>query len=177
MKTLKMITLFALTVLFTPFVTSAQEPIPILEFENAAANAQLVKNYTAALVKGDVTTMAAQFAEDAEIYGLSGAPLNKMNRTQLSEYFKGNFAEATYVIDENTAYLPLKVTDGNNKGEWVMVWTTVTVTIKESGKEIAIPAQLTCFIEKGKITRIMHYYDQLNVAQSQGYTLQPPSGE
>lgn len=58
-----------------------------------------------------------------------------------------------------------------------MIWTTDTISNKETGQEIAIPVQVTSYIVNGKIAMIAHYYDQLNVVMSMGYTLQPPSKE
>ncbi|CAM4404891.1 nuclear transport factor 2 family protein [Zobellia nedashkovskayae] len=177
MRTINKITLFTLAVLFTPLIFNAQEISATMEFENAEANVAIVSNYVNALQNEDVQTMVAQLADDAKIYGLTGGPSNEMSPTQLSEYYKESFATTKHKIDENTAYAPIKVTGGINEGEWVMVWTTDTISHKETGQEIAIPAQVTCILENGKIAMMAHYYDQLNVMMSMGYTLQPPSKE
>ncbi|SIP99954.1 nuclear transport factor 2 family protein [Maribacter ulvicola] len=175
MRTIKMTMLFMLAVLLTPFINNAQEISATMDFENAEANVAVVSNYVNAVHNEDVETMVAQLADDAKIYGLSGGPTNVMNSSQLSEYYKDSFETATHSIDSNTSYAPIKVTGGINEGEWVMVWTTDTISNKKTGQEIAIPAQVTCVVKDGKITMMAHYYDQLNVMTSMGYTLQPPT--
>ena len=175
MRTIKMTMLFMLAVLLTPFINTAQEVSATMDFENAEANVAVVSNYVNAVQNEDLETMIAQLADDAKIYGLSGGPTNVMNPSQLSDYYKESFATSTHSIDANTSYAPIKVTGGINEGEWVMVWTTDTISSKETGQEIAIPAQVTCVVEDSKITMMAHYYDQLNVMTSMGYTLQPPT--
>ncbi|MBU2973766.1 nuclear transport factor 2 family protein [Zobellia sp. B3R18] len=177
MRTIRKIMLFTLTLFFTPLIFNAQEISATMDFENAEVNVAIVSNYVNALQNEDVQTMVAQLADDAKIYGLTGGPSNVMNPMQLSEYYKESFTTTKHKIDENTSYAPIKVTGGINEGEWVMVWTTDTISSKKTGQEIPIPAQVTCFLENGKITMIAHYYDQLNVMTSMGYTLQPPSKE
>ena len=167
--------LFMLAVLLTPLINTAQEVLATMEFANGEANVAVVSNYVNAMQNEDVNTMVAQLADDAKIYGLTGGPTNIMNPSQLSEYYKASFETTKHSIDPNTSYAPIKVTGGINEGEWVMVWTTDTITSKKTGQEIAIPAQVTCLVKDGKITMIAHYYDQLNVMTSMGYTLQPPT--
>lgn len=175
MRTIKMTMLFMLAVLLTPLINTAQEVLATMEFANGEANVAVVSNYVNAMQNEDVNTMVAQLADDAKIYGLTGGPTNVMNPSQLSEYYKASFETTKHSIDPNTSYAPIKVTGGINEGEWVMVWTTDTITSKKTGQEIAIPAQVTCLVKDGKITMIAHYYDQLNVMTSMGYTLQPPT--
>lgn len=175
MRTIKMTMLFMLAVLLTPLINTAQEVSATMEFANGEANVAVVSNYVNAMQNEDVDTMVAQLADDAKIYGLTGGPTNVMNPSQLSEYYKASFETTKHSIDPNTSYAPIKVTGGINEGEWVMVWTTDTITSKKTGQEIAIPAQVTCLVKDGKITMIAHYYDQLNVMTSMGYTLQPPT--
>ena len=175
MRTIKMTMFFMLAVFLTPLINTAQEFSATMVFENAEANVAVVSNYVKAVQNGDLETMVAQLADDAKIYGLSGGPTNVMNPSQLSEYYKESFAATKHSIDPNTSYAPIKVTGGINEGEWVMVWTTDTISNKKTGQEIAIPAQVTCLVENDKITMMAHYYDQLNVMTSMGYTLQPPT--
>ncbi|SFR56441.1 MULTISPECIES: nuclear transport factor 2 family protein [Maribacter] len=175
MRTIKMTMLLTLIVLFMPLVNNAQEISATMDFENAEANVAVVSNYVNAVQNGDVETMVAQLAGDAKIYGLNEVFTDAMNPSQLSEYYKASFATSKHSIDPNTSYAPIKVTGGINEGEWVMVWTTDTISSKKTGQEIAIPAQVTCVVEDGKIKMMAHYYDQLNVMTSMGYTLQPPT--
>lgn len=60
MKTLKKIFAFAVVLMLAPVITSAQEGIVTLEFENADTALEVVQNYTNALQAGDVAAMNAQ---------------------------------------------------------------------------------------------------------------------
>lgn len=175
MRTIKMTMFFMLAVFLTPIINTAQEFSATMDFENAEANVAVVSNYVNAVQNEDLETMIAQLADDAKIYGLNAGFSEAMNPSQLSEYYKESFATTKHSIDPNTSYAPIKVTGGINEGEWVMVWTTDTISNKKTGQEIAIPAQVTCVVEDGKIKMMAHYYDQLNVMTSMGYTLQPPT--
>lgn len=115
MTIIKMIMLFTLTMLLNPFFNYAQEQSVTLEFENAAANTELVKNYTMAVEKGDTATMVAQLADDAKIYGLSENFNNPMTITQLTDYYTESFKITNHSLDKNTSYLPLKVTVDQTK--------------------------------------------------------------
>ncbi len=155
------------------FISNAQEPDVTLEFENAAKANQLVRDYTAALQAGDVDKMNAQLHDKAMIHGLNGA-LDSLNVTQHKDYFINNMKNYTHSISGDL-YLPVKVENNWNEGEWLLSWGTNTITNKKTSKEIEVPFHIVSMIEDGKIVLIRYFYDLLNVATGQGFTLTPPA--
>ena len=172
MKISKTIMILAFLMLASSFIVIAQEAKVTLDFENAETAEQLVRNYTSALQKGDVAEMNAQFSEKAMIYGLGGG-LDSLTVEQHKEYFTNSTNQYTHSISGNL-FLPVKVEDNWNEGEWLLSWGTNTVTDKKTGKEIVIPYHSVSRIEDGKIVFMRYFYDMLNIVTSQGFTLTPP---
>ncbi|SDS29436.1 SnoaL-like domain-containing protein [Formosa sp. Hel1_31_208] len=157
-----------------PMLLIAQDAKPktSLEFENAAKANELIRNYTAALQEGDVDKMNAQLHEKAMIYGLGGG-LDSLNVEQHKAYFTNSTNQYKHSISGDL-YLPVKVEDNWNEGEWLLSWGTNTVTDKKTGKTIEIPYHSVSMIEGDKIVWMRYFYDMLNIMESQGFTLTPP---
>ncbi|MFT4612441.1 MAG: ketosteroid isomerase-like protein [Glaciecola sp.] len=175
MRTFKTTILWALLVMLTLTVkaqTSDSEVKVTLEFENAKTAIQIVQDYTAALQKGDVDKMNAQLHEKAMIHGLGGA-LDSLNVMQHTDYFKQSTDQYTHSISSDL-YLPVKVENNWNEGEWLLSWGTNTITDKKTKTQIIAPYHSISLVEDGKIVFMRYYYDMLNIATSQGFTLVPP---
>ncbi len=170
MKTIKITVLAAIMLLLTPSITTAQEST--MDFENSASITAIVKKYVAALQKGDVATMNAQLSKDAMTYGVGGG-LDSLTVKQHKEYFKESTSEYNHSISRDM-YLPVKVTDNWNEGEWVLVWGTNTVTNKKSGVIIPIPFHIAILVANGKISQMYYFYDMLNIISKEGWTITPP---
>lgn len=172
MKISKKIIVLALFVFGGHFISNAQEGDVTLEFENAELAGKLVRNYTDALQKGDVAGMNAQLHENAMIYGLGGG-LDSLNITQHKEYFMNSTNQYTHSI-AGDLYLPVKVENNWNEGEWLLSWGTNTITNKKTGKIMQVPYHTVSIISDGKIAMIRYFYDMLNIVTNQGYTITPP---
>ena len=173
MKTLKKIFAFALVLMLAPMVSSAQEMAVTLEFQNAATALEVVQKYTKALQAGDVATMNAQLAPNTMIYGLGGG-MDSLTVAQHKNYYTESTKNYNHSLTDEL-YLPVKVTDNWNEGEWVLSWGTNTITDKATGKTITIPYHTASMVENGKITYIRYWYDMLNILQGQGYEIKPPA--
>lgn len=173
MKIFKNSIAFAVVLMLTIMTTRAQEAAVTLEFPNAASSLEVVQKYIKALQAGDVATMNAQLAPKAMIYGLGGG-LDSLTAAQHKEYYTTSTTNYKHTIS-GELYLPAKVTNSWNEGEWVLAWGTNTVTNKATGKTIAIPYHTASRLENGKITFVRYWYDMLNLLESQGYTITPPS--
>ncbi|MDN3493681.1 nuclear transport factor 2-like protein [Winogradskyella bathintestinalis] len=171
MKISKRMIILALLILGISINANAQEQKATLDFKNSAVAEKLIRTYTEALQKGDVTTMNAQLDEKAMIYGLGGG-LDSLNITQHKAYYTSSTNEFTHSISGDL-YLPVKVENNWNEGEWLLSWGTNTVTNKKTAKEIIIPYHTASMVANGKIVFIRYYYDMLNIATSQGLTLTP----
>lgn len=173
MKSLKAIMALVFIMILTPMISNAQDPVVTLEFANAATAMEVVQNYTKALQAGDVGTMTAQFAPDAMTYGLGGA-LDSLTVTQFREFYTNSTNQYKHSLSQEL-YLPVKVTNNWNEGEWVLSWGVNTLTNKETGKVISIPYHTAHRIANGKITFSRYYYDNLNVVSGQGFEIKSPS--
>lgn len=174
MKNLKTILSFALFILLlSANQLNAQGPEVTLEFENAISAEQIVKNYINALQNGNVEAMNALLADDAMVYGLGGGK-DSLNVAQHKEYYTNSTAQYIHSISRDL-YLPVKVNNNWNEGEWILCWGTNTVTDKKSGKQIPIPYHTANKIDNGKIVKVYYYYDMLNIGQSQGFKLTKPN--
>ncbi|GAA0877468.1 hypothetical protein GCM10009119_04360 [Algoriphagus jejuensis] len=158
-----------LVMVLTIMSTKAQEVT--LDFNNAASILQLTQQYVGALQAGDVSKMDAALAQNAMIYGLGGA-LDSLTKAQHKEYYTTSTTNYTHTIT-GELYLPVKVTNNWNEGEWVLAWGTNTLTDKATGKTITVPYHTASLIENGKIIRVHYWYDMLNVLQSQGFQITP----
>lgn len=173
MRTLKITFLLTLAVFLTAFVSSAQEQEVTLEFDNAATANEIVQKYIMSLHKGDVNTMNAQLADTAMVYGLGGGQ-DSLNVAQHKEYFVNSTATFEHSIAQDL-YLPVKVTNNWNEGEWVLCWGVNTITNKETGAKIPISYHTVNLVQNGKIIMMRYFYDMMNVMTAQGYTINPPA--
>lgn len=170
MKSIKMAVLLAIIFMLSPTNTKAQEST--LEFENAESATTLVRNYVTALQKGDVEKMNAQLSKDVYIQGLGGG-LDSLNYKQHKEYYNESISNYVHKISQDL-YLPVKVTNNWNEGEWVLSWGTNTITNKKTKKEIPVPYHTASLVADGKIIRLIYFYDMLNILAKDGWSITPP---
>lgn len=173
MKILKNIMALAIVLMLTIMTSVAQEPVVTLEFQNAASAMEVVQKYTKALQAGDVATMNALFAPGAMIYGLGGG-MDSLTVAQHKEYYTTSTTNYKHSLSQEL-YLPVKVTNNWNEGEWVLAWGTNTLTNKATGKKIEVPYHTASSVVNGKIIFVRYWYDMLNILETQGYTITPPA--
>ncbi|WP_228779898.1 nuclear transport factor 2 family protein [Aquiflexum lacus] len=173
MKILKITMALALLMILTPMISNAQDQVVTLEFQNAATALEVVQKYTKALQAGDVATMNAQFAPNAMIYGLGGG-LDSLTVAQHKEYYTNSTNQFKHTLS-GELYLPVKVTNNWNEGEWILSWGTNTLQHKATGKIITVPYHTAGTVVNGKITFLRYWYDMLNIMEAQGFEIKPPS--
>lgn len=173
MKIFKTVMACLVTMVLMPVISQAQEPVTTLEFQNAAKALEVVQKYTKALQVGDVAAMTAQLAPGAMVYGLGGG-LDSLNVSQHKDYYTNSTNQFKHTLSQEL-YLPVKVTNSWNEGEWVLSWGINTIRNKATGKTITVPYHTAGLIENGKIVRLHYWYDMLNVLRGQGYEVKPPS--
>lgn len=173
MKILKITMALALLMVLMPMISNAQEPVTTLEFPNSAKALEVVQKYTKALQAGDVATMNSQFAPNAMIYGLGGG-LDSLTVAQHKDYYTNSTNLFKHTLSQEL-YLPVKVTNNWNEGEWVLSWGINTLQDKKTGKTIRVPYHTAGVIVNGKIARLHYWYDMSNVMRGQGFEIKPPS--
>ena len=172
MKSLNTILAFVFLMLM-PLILKAQEPEVTLEFQNASRAMEVVQNYVKALQAGDVSTMDAQLSDNVMVYGLGGG-LDSLTRAQHKEYYTNSTNRFNHNLSREL-YLPVKVTNNWNEGEWILAWGTNTLNGKENNATIQVPYHIAALIVNGKISRLHYWYDMLNVMKKQGFEVVPPS--
>lgn len=173
MKNLKIAMALALLMMMMPMISNAQDQVVTLEFQNAANALEVTQAYTKALQDGDVATMNAQLAPNAMIYGLGGG-LDSLTVAQHKDYYTNSTSQFKHTLS-GELYLPVKVTNNWNEGEWVLSWGTNTLHHKETGKIITVPYHTAGTVVNGKITFLRYWYDMLNIMEAQGFEVKPPS--
>lgn len=173
MKIFKTVMVCLLAVVIMPVVSQAQQPATTLEFENAAKALEVIKKYIQALQAGDVATMTAQLAPGAMVYGLGGG-LDSLNVSQHRDYYVNSTNLYKHSVSQEL-YLPVKVTNNWNEGEWVLAWGVNTIQNKATGKSTRVPYHTASLIVNGKIARLHFWYDMLNILRARGYEIKPPS--
>ncbi|MUH35895.1 nuclear transport factor 2 family protein [Zobellia amurskyensis] len=171
MKKLKTTLLLVATTLAI-IVTNAQETTVTIEFDNAETALEVVKKYVTALHEGDADRMSAQLAEKATVYGLNGGP-DSLTVTEHTNYYTRSVATYDHTIT-NDLYLPVKVENNWNEGEWILTWGTNTITHKKTGAKTIIPYHTANLVQNGKIILMQNYYDLLNVVKTQGLSVNGP---
>ncbi|WP_117880313.1 nuclear transport factor 2-like protein [Aureibaculum luteum] len=170
MKTIKTTMVLALVLFLTPVISNAQEST--LKFENADSALNLVRTYVNALQAADIAKMSATLDSNAMIYGL-GSGLDSLTVAEHTIYYKKSTDDYKHVISGDL-YLPVKVTDNWNEGEWVLTWGTNTITNKETENTIVIPYHIASLVANGKIIMMRYFYDSSNIMKNTGWTLIPP---
>ncbi len=172
MKRLK-ITFVFVTLMFGVTLSKAQEPKVSLDFDNGKTATETLKKYVTALQNADVEGVAALMTKDAIVYGLGGG-LDSLNTTQHKAYWVNSLANYKHNISKDL-YLPVKVENNWNEGEWLLTWGINTLENNKTGIVTPVPYHIASLIVDGKITTMRYFLDYKSLFTKQGYTLIAPS--
>lgn len=174
MKTLKTVVLSAITLFFSVTVAQAQGEVT-LDFPNADAALQLAQQHVQGWKDMNISQLQKNLSAKAMIYGL-GAGNDSLTVAQHKDFLKESMKTYTYEVTSEL-YLPVKVTNNWNEGEWVLCWGLNTVTNRKTGKKSPVRYHTAILTENGKdIVAIYYYYDTGDIMKSQGFTITPPAG-
>ena len=172
MKRLKS-TLFLVVITLTLCISNAQEPKVSLKFDNGKTASETIKKYVTALQNADAEGITTLMNKDAMVYGLGGG-LDSLNTTQHKAYWINSLANYKHSIS-NDLYLPVKVENNWNEGEWLLTWGINSLKNKKTGIVTSVPYHIASLLVDGKITTMRYYLDYINLFTKQGYTITPPS--
>lgn len=173
MRTLQTAVLSAITLFFSVTVAQAQDEVT-LDFPNAKGALQLAQQYVQGWKDMDVSKLEKNLSAKAMIYGL-GAGNDSLTVAQHKDFLKESMKAYTYEV-ASELYLPVKVTNHWNEGEWVLCWGLNTVTNRKTGKKSPVRYHTAILTENGnKIVGIYYYYDTGDIMKSQGFTIKAPS--
>ena len=160
-------------IFLTTYISRAQEPTVTLEFDSAPIANDVVQKYVSAVKNGDLAGISGLLANDAMVYGLGGG-LDSLNVAEHKTYWSKSFSNYNHSISKDL-YLPVKVVNSWNEGEWLLTWGLNTITNKKTGKTSMVPYHIAFLIADGKIASISYYLDYVNLMSSQGFKITPPN--
>ena len=174
MRTLKTTLLSVSILFFSVTMVQAQSEVT-LDFPNADGALQLAQQHVQGWKDMDLAKLEKNLSPKAMIYGL-GAGNDSLTVAQHKDFLKASMDKYTYKVTSEL-YLPVKVTNNWNEGEWVLCWGLNTITNKKTGKKSPVRYHTAILNENGKeIVAVYYYYDTGDVMATQGFTITPPEG-
>ncbi|OPZ96015.1 MAG: hypothetical protein BWY70_01863 [Bacteroidetes bacterium ADurb.Bin408] len=137
-------------------------------------NLELVTNYVNAVEKMDFNTMNNYL--DEKYVGIGPSYGDTIYKAQAVENWKYNVENLYEKIHYNRSkFVPVTLTEGDNKGEWVVNWAELNITYKNGGKTVTIWANTSYLIENGKIIKTITVYNEADALRQLGYQFIPPA--
>lgn len=137
-------------------------------------NLELVTNYVNAVEKMDFNTMNNYL--DEKYVGIGPSYGDTIYKAQAVENWKYNVENLYEKIHYNRSkFVPVTLTEGDNKGEWVVNWAELNITYKNGGKSVTIWANTSYLIENGKIIKTVTVYNEADALRQLGYQFIPPA--
>jgi len=137
-------------------------------------NLELVTNYVNAVEKMDFNTMNNYL--DEKYVGIGPSYGDTIYKAQAVENWKYNVENLYEKIHYNRSkFVPVTLTEGDNKGEWVVNWAELNITYKNGGKSVTIWANTSYQIENGKIIKTVTVYNEADALRQLGYQFIPPA--
>ena len=151
-------------------------PAFVLDYPNADASLKMAQQYITGWKEMNLSKLQKNLSSDAVIYGL-GRGNDSLTVAQHKDFLKERFETYTFEVS-NELYLPVKVTNNRNEGEWVLCWGLNTATNKENGKVSPVRYHIAVLTENGKeIKAVYYFYDTGDFMESQGWTMTPPNSK
>lgn len=155
---------------FTSSIAQSGYKDYVVENPDADADIKLVSDYVNMLIAGDVEKATSMLTSNYMAYG--PGPADSANIQQTIDSWKENYARQT---NRKIDFVPATfyVKSGEQEGHWVTTWGTYSFT--QEGKDIKLPYQYTAHVKDGKIDKDVIYFDRLQILQTLGFTITPPS--
>lgn len=131
------------------------------------ANVEIVQRYVDAVSGINTADMEALLASNYIGYGPSLG--DTIQRDQAIANWK-DYTETLYesISYERVRLLPVKVTDGENPGDYVSMYSIVNIEFK-SGEKVRTWANTVYKIENGQIASTYTFYNEADVYEQLGY--------
>ncbi len=159
------------------FQTSLYSQVPdqaVLEYPEADKNMNTVKKAMEAYESGNWELLRESMTDDAIFYNLGS--FDSLTLDQTIEYWKKGRETATPTLAENQIWLPVSISEGPRKGNWVLHWGSNTLGYPE-GETISFPYHIATKMEGDQISEIYFYYDNNRIIRAMGYAIDPPLKE
>jgi len=144
------------------------------EVDNSEKNLALIGNYVKAVENMDFDAMDLYL--DENYLGLGPSYGDSINKTQAISNWKDNveslYEKIHYDKSRNAA---IKITTGDNQGEWVSNWAELKIDYKNDRGSVIIWANSIYQIENNKIIKSFTFYNEADVLSQLGYTFFNPN--
>lgn len=144
------------------------------EVDNSEKNLALIGNYVKAVENMDFDAMDLYL--DENYLGLGPSYGDSINKNQAIANWKDNveslYEKIHYDKSRNAA---IKITTGDNQGEWVSNWAELKIDYKNDRGSVIIWANSIYQIENNKIIKSFTFYNEADVLSQLGYTFFNPN--
>ena len=131
-------------------------------------NVNLIENYITAVQSMDLKAMELYLADS--YLGLGPSYGDSIGKEQALANWKYNmenlYGKIEYKQSRNVA---VKITSGDNEGEWVSSWAELVITYKDGRGPVTIWANTVYLIENGKIVKSYTFYNEADALRQMGY--------
>ena len=139
-----------------------------------AANVAVVEKYIQAVESEDYETMASLL--DDSYLGLGPSIYDSIGRSGALENWQENIANLYEKIEyQRSQIVPVTITTGDNKGDWVANWAQLQITYKDDRGPVTIWANTNYKVENNKIVRSFTFYNEADVLRQLGYVFINPN--
>ena len=132
------------------------------------ANVEVVEKYVQAVIDKDSDAMAALLADNYEGYGPSLG--DTISRAEAMQNWELNTSELYESINyDRIRLLPVTVSDGPNPGDYVSMYSIVSINFQGELGSVKTWANTVYKIENGKIATTYTFYNEMDVLEQLGY--------
>lgn len=145
-----------------------------LDYPEAEQNMSTVKKAMEAYEKGNWELLRNTVTADARFYNLGS--FDSLSLDQTVDYWKKGRETAIPTLAEDQVWLPIHISEGPRKGNWVLHWGSNTLKYPD-GETLSFPYHIATKLEGDKVSEIYFYYDNNRIIRAMGYAIEPPLEE
>ncbi|PZX55580.1 nuclear transport factor 2 family protein [Algoriphagus chordae] len=142
--------------------------------DHSEENISLIENYIKAVEDLDHDSMEAML--DENYLGLGPSYGDSVGKSQAVQNWKHNvdnlYEKIEYIHSKNAA---IKITTGDNQGDWVANWSELHITYKAEKAKVIIWANSIYQIENNKIVKSYTFYNEADALNQLGYVFINPN--
>jgi opacity protein-like surface antigen len=142
--------------------------------DHSQENLQLIENYIKAVEAVDIHAMDNLLAEN--YLGLGPSYGDSIGKDAAIANWQNNVENLYSGIKYNRSrVIPVKITSGENQGEWVSNWAELEISYKDDRGSVTIWANSIYKIENDKIVESITFYNEADALRQLGYVFLHPN--
>jgi len=142
--------------------------------DNSAKNVALIEKYVHSVENQDYEGISSVL--DENYLGLGPSYGDSIRKPAALENWKENvsnlYEDIKYNKSRNAA---IKITDGDNQGDWISNWAELEITYKDDRGAVTIWANTIYQIENEKIVKSFTFYNEADALRQLGYVFINPN--